>query len=63
MGYSVDCFDVFEIADKIIDIVENYVEFSKNALKYSELFSWNKIVNDYKLVYGGSCDENTISSK
>lgn len=51
VGYSVNCMDANEIADKIIKIRENYNEISNRCIKLVNKFDWNNIVKDYKTIY------------
>jgi glycosyltransferase involved in cell wall biosynthesis len=47
IGYSVDCFDVIEIAKKIILIKENYKKISENCTTAVNRFKWSNIVSEY----------------
>jgi glycosyltransferase involved in cell wall biosynthesis len=51
VGYSVNCFDIEEIADRIICILDNYNTISKRAIKKSMKFDWNVLVDNYQRLY------------
>lgn len=55
VGYSVDCFNIVEIADRIVDIINNYEEMSKNGIKYCTKFDWEKIADEYTNIYQRIC--------
>lgn len=54
-GYPVNCFDVKEIAERIIDIINNYEQMSENSVKYCTKFDWKKITNQYISIYKRIC--------
>lgn len=47
VGFSVNCFDVDEITEKIIQIYENYATLSNNCINLVEKFNWKKIALEY----------------
>ncbi len=51
VGYSVNCFDAEEIADRIISIMNRYKEQSKNCIKLCDKFDWSLIAKDHKNIY------------
>ena len=51
VGYAVDCFDINEIAKKIVAIIENYEVISKRCVEYSDKFHWEDIVGQYCEIY------------
>ncbi|MBS4534360.1 glycosyltransferase family 4 protein [Clostridium sp. D2Q-14] len=51
VGYSVDCMDEYEIADKILKIKENYSEISNRCIKLVDRFDWDNISELYSEVY------------
>lgn len=51
VGYSVNCFDAGEIANKIACIINNYNSISKTAIIKSRKFDWSILAEDYKEVY------------
>ncbi|MEC5271997.1 glycosyltransferase family 4 protein [Caldifermentibacillus hisashii] len=51
VGYSVDCFDVEDIANSIIKIKNNYEVLSKNSICFFKRFNWDRISNDYLKLY------------
>ncbi|WP_054860233.1 glycosyltransferase [Gracilibacillus sp. JCM 18860] len=51
VGYSVDCFNEKEIADRILMISHNYNNISDNCTRKSNLFDWNKLTQDYNNIY------------
>lgn len=51
VGYAVNCFDVADIAAKIILIKNNYDEISENAVISAKKFCWSEISQDYKNIY------------
>lgn len=50
IGYSVDCFDIEEIANKIILIKEKYTEMSRDCVLAVDKFKWSKIVMEYEKI-------------
>lgn len=55
VGYSVNCFDINEIADKVVDITKNYEKLSKGALDRVEKYNWHVIAEEYKQIYSNVC--------
>ena len=51
VGYSVDCFNVIEISNRIIDAICRYREISKNCIELCDKFNWSKIVDLYLEIY------------
>jgi len=51
VGYSVDCHDEHEIAEKIAEIIARYPEISSNASQKSQKFSWPSVEILYKELY------------
>lgn len=51
VGYGVDCFDVHDIRQKVLKIMNNYDEVSANCIKYSNKFSWVNVCNAYRKTY------------
>lgn len=56
VGYSVNCFDAEEIADRIISIINNYHAISERAIVKSKKFDWNILSDEYKEIYSGCLD-------
>jgi len=51
VGYSVNCFDAEEIANRIEDIINNYSVISNNAINKVKKFDWNALVSIYEYIY------------
>lgn len=51
VGYSVDCNNPKDVANKIIKIIKEYSCISANSIKMVEKFKWNKIAVQYKDIY------------
>ncbi len=51
VGYSVDCYDPHDIANKIVDVVNNYSLLTKNCIELCSKFDWNKLQKQYRSVY------------
>lgn len=51
VGYSVNDNDASEIANRINDIIKNYVEISRNCLEGSDLFDWRTIAEELETIY------------
>lgn len=51
VGFSVKYDDYKEIAEKILEIKENYSKISNNCIKYSKKFDWSIIAQKYKEIY------------
>lgn len=56
IGYAVNPNDPNDIADKIIEIVNNYNTISKNALSGFKKFDWKHISKKYIEIYKGISD-------
>ncbi|MER2169816.1 MAG: glycosyltransferase family 4 protein [Psychrobacillus psychrodurans] len=51
VGYHVDARDPTMIADRIIDIMKNYEDISKNCLELVDNFNWDRLLTQYDDVY------------
>ncbi|MGE7977598.1 glycosyltransferase family 4 protein [Psychrobacillus sp. NPDC093200] len=51
VGYHVDSLDPTMIADRIIDIMKNYEDISKNCLALVDNFNWDRLLTQYDDVY------------
>lgn len=51
VGFAVNCFDVEDIADKIIKIKNHYNDLSQNAVTNARKFCWTDICDEYKKIY------------
>lgn len=51
VGYHVDCLNAHDIAQRILDIKDNYKNLSKNCLKLCHKFDWEIIAQTYKNIY------------
>ena len=51
VGYSVDCENPEEIADRIQDILLNYEAISNNCFHRCEKYNWGNIINIYINIY------------
>lgn len=51
VGYSVDCHNPQEIADRILDCMERYEEISSNCVSLCDKFNWDTIAQQYGGVY------------
>lgn len=51
VGYHVEYHNALEIANRIIDIVENYEFLTKNCIELSSKFDWEKIATEYIKIY------------
>lgn len=51
VGYSVTYNDPKDIAQKVIQVLENYERLSSNAIEFSEEFSWTAIGDKYEALY------------
>lgn len=58
VGYSVDCHDASEIADKIISISDAYGEISGRCVDLCGKFDWNVISEQYMQIYEKIIDAN-----
>ncbi|MGN7482843.1 glycosyltransferase family 4 protein [Priestia megaterium] len=52
VGYSVDCINEKDIAQKIVSILDNYPMLSNNARNLCEKFNWQLINQKYLHLYG-----------
>jgi glycosyltransferase involved in cell wall biosynthesis len=52
VGYAVNCFDYRDISNKIIDLYNNYKQFSERCVSLVEKFNWLTIAREYKKIYG-----------
>ncbi len=53
VGYSVDCFNPGEIADKIICVKNSYQELTKNCINLHSKFDWRLLEREYNKIYRG----------
>lgn len=60
VGYSVNCFDAQEIADKIVEIMDRYPEISRGASQKSQKFSWPSITMIYEKLYDGVINTQSL---
>lgn len=51
VGFSVGCFEVEKIAERIIDILDDYEVISKNCLEKCNRFNWDSLTQEYKCIY------------
>lgn len=51
IGYHVDWFNANEIADRIVNILENHDRLSDNCKNLCEKFDWNLVAKDYESIY------------
>lgn len=51
VGYSVDCHNPQEIADRILDCMERYEEISSNCVSLCDKFNWGTIAQQYREIY------------
>lgn len=60
VGYSVDYYNVEEIAAKVIDIIEHYSDISQRCINLADKFDWNKISKEYMDIYSqiNACKTN-----
>lgn len=56
VGFSVNCFDVQDISNKIINIVDNYIEISNKCVISCNKFDWDNIVKNYVEIYAHTID-------
>jgi glycosyltransferase involved in cell wall biosynthesis len=52
VGYAVNCFDYKDISNKIIDLYNNYKQFSERCVFFVDKFNWTTIAKEYKKIYG-----------
>lgn len=48
VGYSVDPYNIKEIAGKVIQIISNYDTVTRNCIKLVDKLNWSNIVAEYK---------------
>lgn len=58
VGYSVNCFDYKEIADKIELILSDYNDISVRCIDRSQRYSWDNINRKYKEIYDKSLSKS-----
>ena len=51
VGYSVDCYNSDQIANRIIDILNDYEIISEQCINNSNRFSWDKLADRYEKIY------------
>jgi glycosyltransferase involved in cell wall biosynthesis len=51
VGFAVNSFDYREISQKIIDLYNNYEQFSERSLSLADKFNWSEIAGDYLKIY------------
>ena len=51
VGYHVNCFDASNIADKVLEIIDNYETISQNCKDLVDKFNWEDISNLYIKIY------------
>lgn len=54
VGFAVNCFDYRDISRKIIELYNNYQQFSERSLSLADKFNWSVIANVYKEIYGSA---------
>lgn len=59
VGYHVDARDPTMIADRIIDIMKNYEDISKNCLYLVDNFNWDKLLSQYDDVYAKALENES----
>lgn len=63
VGFSVNCFDEIEIANKIISIVEGFELISINSSNSVDKFKWNNITNEYYNIYKNIIEEDGFDNE
>jgi glycosyltransferase involved in cell wall biosynthesis len=51
VGYHVNCNNARDIANKIIEVMNNYQIISSNCIQLCDKFDWNTIGQEYKKLY------------
>lgn len=51
VGYATSDREPEELADRIIQVLDNYEKLSRNALKVVERFRWERIAGEYEEIY------------
>lgn len=54
-GYPVNCFDVDEIVENVIKIIDDYNDISKRCIRLVDKFDWNTISQKYINIYLENC--------
>jgi len=55
IGYSVDDNNQNELADRIIQTIENYAKLSNNTQRVTRKFAWKSICSEYISIYKSLC--------
>jgi Glycosyltransferase len=63
VGYAVNCFDYRDISDKIIDIYNNYQQFSERCVSLVDKFNWLTIAQEYIKIYGLFTQRSELSDR
>lgn len=51
VGYSVDSYNVEEIKNRILDVMKDYSNISRNCVDLSDKYNWKDIAEKYKVLY------------
>jgi len=51
VGFAVACNSEIEIANSIINILDNYAKISNNCKRYVDRFNWHSIAKQYDIIY------------
>lgn len=51
VGYSVDCFNEKEVANKILHVLDNFEKISYNCIQKTTRFNWETITQQYYQLY------------
>jgi glycosyltransferase involved in cell wall biosynthesis len=51
VGFSVNCYDAYDISHKIIKVLDNYEQISKRNIKLVDKYNWDNIVGYYNKIY------------
>jgi glycosyltransferase involved in cell wall biosynthesis len=51
VGFAVDCFNYVEMANKVVEILNNYENISARCRQNAYRFDWEKIYLEYKKIY------------
>nr|WP_320025652.1 glycosyltransferase family 4 protein [uncultured Acetobacterium sp.] len=51
VGFAVNCFDIEDITNKIIQIKNHYSDLSQNAVTNARKFCWTNICQEYRKIY------------
>jgi glycosyltransferase involved in cell wall biosynthesis len=60
VGYSVNCFDHKDIAQKIVYLYDGYQQFSERCISLVDKFNWLSIADKYMEIYESSLLKSTI---